>query len=254
MDIRWISPSAIEAFTWSDVPSLLERQDGFLWVDIGSCDDEMASALADRFGFHDLAVRDILLRSHLPKIHAYSDHLFVVLRGRHQRAQLGQVADIDDDDRQLVIDARIRAVAYHGIRHRQEVLARSEQIGIEPRPRLEVGDSGHDVAPDESHQAPFLAVNAALRVCALIGRGDKQDVVAVDRRPLIRIGIDTEADDVALVQQIGDPLPGGHNPAFDVTLSGEHLDRLQHGRYLPRRASLGLRVRHPAPDVPERHR
>jgi magnesium transporter len=81
MDIRWISPTAIEAFTWSDVPSLLERQDGFAWVDIGSCDDEMASALADRFGFHDLAVRDILERSHLPKIHAYPDHLFVVLHG-----------------------------------------------------------------------------------------------------------------------------------------------------------------------------
>jgi magnesium transporter len=79
MDVRWISPSGVEECGWSDVPSLLERDDGFVWIDVPSCDDDTARALADRFGFHALAVRDILERSHLPKIHAYPDHLFVVL-------------------------------------------------------------------------------------------------------------------------------------------------------------------------------
>ncbi len=79
MDVRWISSSGIEECTWSDVPALLERGNGFVWVDIQACDNEKASALAERFGFHALAVRDVLERSHLPKIHAYPDHLFVVL-------------------------------------------------------------------------------------------------------------------------------------------------------------------------------
>jgi Mg2+ and Co2+ transporter CorA len=79
MDVRWISSSGIEDCPWSDVPGLLERNDGFVWVDVQSCDDEKASALGERFGFHALALRDVLERSHLPKIHAYSDHLFVVL-------------------------------------------------------------------------------------------------------------------------------------------------------------------------------
>lgn len=46
---------------------------------VPSCDSQKAKALAERFGFHKLAVRDILERSHLPKIHAYPDHMFVVL-------------------------------------------------------------------------------------------------------------------------------------------------------------------------------
>jgi magnesium transporter len=79
MDVRWITPSGIEECGWSDVPSLLEQDDGFVWIDVVSCDEATAGALADHFGFHALAVRDVLERSHLPKIHAYPDHLFVVL-------------------------------------------------------------------------------------------------------------------------------------------------------------------------------
>ena len=79
MDVRWISPTGIDECAWSDVPGLLERDDGFVWLDIPSCDEEMAMALAEQFGFHALALRDVRERSHMPKIHAYPDHLFVVL-------------------------------------------------------------------------------------------------------------------------------------------------------------------------------
>src|SRR6266550_3299663 len=79
MDVRWISASGVELCGWADVPSLLERDGGFVWVDVQSCDEQTANTLAQQFGFHALAVRDILERSHLPKIHAYPDHLFVVL-------------------------------------------------------------------------------------------------------------------------------------------------------------------------------
>jgi magnesium transporter len=81
MDVRWILSSRVEERTWSDVPSLLEQEDGFVWIDVASCDEETARALSDCFGFHELAVRDVLERSHLPKIHAYADHLFIVLHG-----------------------------------------------------------------------------------------------------------------------------------------------------------------------------
>jgi Mg2+ and Co2+ transporter CorA len=96
MDVRWISSSGIEACEWSDVPALLERDDGFVWTDIGSCDEETATALAERFGFHALAVRDVLERSHLPKIHAYPDHLFVVLHAP-QSGEAGHVHLVELD-------------------------------------------------------------------------------------------------------------------------------------------------------------
>jgi len=96
MDARWVSPSGIEACEWSDVPSLLERDDGFVWVDVASCDEEQARVLADRFGFHALAIRDVLERSHLPKIHAYPDHLFVVLHAP-QSGEAGHVHLVELD-------------------------------------------------------------------------------------------------------------------------------------------------------------
>jgi Mg2+ and Co2+ transporter CorA len=79
MDVRWVTSSGLEERDWSDVPDLLARDDGFVWVDVLSCDQAKARQLADAFGFHDLALRDIVERNHLPKLHAYPDHLFVVL-------------------------------------------------------------------------------------------------------------------------------------------------------------------------------
>jgi Mg2+ and Co2+ transporter CorA len=96
MDVRWISPSGITECGWSDVPSLLERDDGFAWINLESCDEETARVLAEQFGFHALAVRDVLERSHLPKIHAYPDHLFVVLHAP-QRGEAGHVHLIELD-------------------------------------------------------------------------------------------------------------------------------------------------------------
>jgi magnesium transporter len=78
MDIRWIGPGGVERCDWTDVETLPDR-DGFLWIDLPTVDEVSVARLAERFGFHALAARDILERSHLPKIHAYPDHLFVVL-------------------------------------------------------------------------------------------------------------------------------------------------------------------------------
>jgi Mg2+ and Co2+ transporter CorA len=79
MDIRWIAPSGVETCSWADLDDLMARDGGFAWIDIPTVDEDTVAGLAERFGFHQLAARDILERSHLPKIHAYQDHLFVVL-------------------------------------------------------------------------------------------------------------------------------------------------------------------------------
>jgi magnesium transporter len=79
MNVRWISPEGVEEHGWSYVPALLRRENGFVWIDIATCDEATAARLTDLFNLHPLAVRDVLERSHLPKLHAYADHLFVVL-------------------------------------------------------------------------------------------------------------------------------------------------------------------------------
>jgi Mg2+ and Co2+ transporter CorA len=50
-----------------------------VWVDIPTCDDACAKVLTEVFGFHPMAVRDCVERNQVPKIHAYSDHVFLVL-------------------------------------------------------------------------------------------------------------------------------------------------------------------------------
>jgi magnesium transporter len=77
--VRWVSPDGCEEHAWSEVQDLRGRTGGFVWIDLTGCDDSLAGQLAEAFGFHALAMRDVLDRSHLPKIHAYPDHLFLIL-------------------------------------------------------------------------------------------------------------------------------------------------------------------------------
>jgi len=77
--VRWISAAGVEHHELRDVKALLEREGGFTWVDLPSCDAEAKALLEETFGFHHLAVRDCSVRSHVPKVHAYPDNAFIVL-------------------------------------------------------------------------------------------------------------------------------------------------------------------------------
>ena len=81
MDVRWISAAGVEDRPESDLPALLARDDGFIWVDIPLCDERAATVLSEVFHFHSLGVRECQHQATLPKIHAYPDHYFVVLHG-----------------------------------------------------------------------------------------------------------------------------------------------------------------------------
>jgi Mg2+ and Co2+ transporter CorA len=62
-----------------DLKILLNRDDGLVWVDIPVCDEAAARVLSEVFGFHPLAVRDCVERNRVPKVHVYTDHVFIVL-------------------------------------------------------------------------------------------------------------------------------------------------------------------------------
>jgi magnesium transporter len=79
MDVHWLSAGVVERREPEDLEALLARDDGFVWVDVPRCDDDAAGVLTNVFRFHPLAVRDCLERTHVPKIHGYADHLFVIL-------------------------------------------------------------------------------------------------------------------------------------------------------------------------------
>jgi magnesium transporter len=78
LDVRFVTPDGVESRDTSELPALLGRPDGLVWVDIPSWDDEAEEVLTTAFGFHHLAIKDASTRSHVPKVHRYDDHLFLV--------------------------------------------------------------------------------------------------------------------------------------------------------------------------------
>ena len=52
---------------------------GLTWVHLAQPTFDEATALAERFGFHELDIEDVLSRRQRPKIDEYPDYLFVVL-------------------------------------------------------------------------------------------------------------------------------------------------------------------------------
>jgi magnesium transporter len=78
-EVRYVTPHGVEAHSGADLAQLLDRPDGFVWVDIPQCDGAAVEMLRDGFDFHPLAVEECLERTHVPMVHAYTRELFVVL-------------------------------------------------------------------------------------------------------------------------------------------------------------------------------
>jgi Mg2+ and Co2+ transporter CorA len=80
MELRWISD--VEGTTrreLAELPDLLERTDGFLWLDIPTWTQEAEDILTKQFEFHPIAVQNCRERNHIPKVHVYSNHVFIVI-------------------------------------------------------------------------------------------------------------------------------------------------------------------------------
>jgi Mg2+ and Co2+ transporter CorA len=80
MDVRLVSDEGIQQHPVGELERLLARDHGFVWVDIPVCDEEAARVLSETFGFQPLAIQACIERNAVPKVGAYRDHSFVVLR------------------------------------------------------------------------------------------------------------------------------------------------------------------------------
>ncbi|MGZ9147686.1 MAG: magnesium/cobalt transporter CorA [Candidatus Deferrimicrobiaceae bacterium] len=64
-----------------EIPPLVGPDHGVLWLDIwGLSDPGVVKAVGDRFGFHPLALEDVLNIPQRPKVDRYENHLLVILR------------------------------------------------------------------------------------------------------------------------------------------------------------------------------
>ena len=80
MELRWIdNAGAATVRDLSELPDLLGRSDGFLWLDIPEWSDQAEQVLSQEFKFHPIAVENCRTRNHIPRVHVYPDHLFLVI-------------------------------------------------------------------------------------------------------------------------------------------------------------------------------
>ena len=100
MDVRFVTPSAVEDHGVEQLGDLLERDDGFVWVDVPSWDDQVDGFLQG-LGCHPLVIEACRTRNHVPTVHSYADHYFVTvhspLLGRAGHVHLLEVDQIVGD-------------------------------------------------------------------------------------------------------------------------------------------------------------
>jgi magnesium transporter len=90
VDVWFVSARGAEGCAVADLPALLARDDGFVWVDVPTYDDEAGRVLSATFDFHQLTLQACRDRNHVPATHAYPAYLFVVLHAP-QRGAAGHV-------------------------------------------------------------------------------------------------------------------------------------------------------------------
>ena len=79
MKLRWIDSEGVSNHDLAELPDLRKRTGGFLWLDIPEWSDEAEALLSNEFHFHPMAITESRNRNHIPRVHVYPHHLFIVV-------------------------------------------------------------------------------------------------------------------------------------------------------------------------------
>jgi Mg2+ and Co2+ transporter CorA len=164
MRVSLVRPDGITDHAPAELESLLRRGDGFVWVDLPEVDEEAEAVLSDVFHAHPMVVRACRERTFVPTVHAYDEHVFIVVhaplageRGHVHSLELDQLVGVE------------YLVTVHGPRNPvvalEETTTETEQV----RERIAAGRF-HPADPAELSYAVVSAVarrqGAAVRAVA----------------------------------------------------------------------------------------
>jgi magnesium transporter len=79
MQLRWIDSRGVSDHDVAELPDLRKRTDGFIWLDIPEWSHEAEAILANEFRFHPMAITKSKNRNHVPRVHVYPHHVFIVV-------------------------------------------------------------------------------------------------------------------------------------------------------------------------------
>jgi magnesium transporter len=139
VDVRFVTADGIQAYDVSALTELLGRGDGFVWLDVPRWEELAEAVLTDVFGAHPLVVEACKQRNHVPTVHGYSDHLFVVLHsplaGRAGHVHLLELDQIVGRNHVVTVHGPINPVVpeEHAFLETAGVLRRIESGRFRPR-------------------------------------------------------------------------------------------------------------------------
>ena len=84
--VRLISHDGVVEDAVEEIPALLKRDDAFLWLDVPQWTQDVDDLLAAELNLHAVARAYCKVRNHMPMVHGYRDHVFMVL---HRPVVLG---------------------------------------------------------------------------------------------------------------------------------------------------------------------
>src|SRR4029077_6303228 len=149
MTVRLVSNGGGVEKSIEEIPVLLKREDGFVWLDVPQWTVEIDGLLAAELNLHPVAREYCRVRNHMPMVHGYRDHVFMVL---HRPVVLGQgetrlvELDLFVGDR-FVVTVHKRGggwgggaarAAWEGVSEIEETLARIGAGRIAPRTPVEL--------------------------------------------------------------------------------------------------------------------
>ena len=79
IDTWWVSEDGLEEHDVAQVDALLQRDNGFVWVDVPDFDDAAEAVLRERFHAHPMVVKACRERNFVPSVHGYEEHTFVIV-------------------------------------------------------------------------------------------------------------------------------------------------------------------------------
>jgi magnesium transporter len=154
MDVLLLTEKGAEPYPVEDLPALLAREDGLIWVDIPRCDDEAVRVLSDVFGFHRLAIRDCVERNRVPRVHAYPDHFFAILHA----PELGQSGHVHYIELDQFVGPRYLVTVHGPLNPAVDTSVALRETGI-VRARIDAGK----LHPKTSFDLSYAIVSALAR-------------------------------------------------------------------------------------------
>jgi Mg2+ and Co2+ transporter CorA len=142
--VRFVADGGVVEAPVEEIPVLVKREDGFLWLDVPVWTSQLDGLLAGELGLHPVAREYCRVRNHMPMVHGYRDHVFMVL---HRPVVLGRgetrlvELDLFVGDRFVVTvhkrdEASVAAV--EGVSEVEETVARIGAGRIAPRTPVEL--------------------------------------------------------------------------------------------------------------------